>query len=318
MLSRLCQAPLVLFHRFDAGEYLRMVERWQGTHSILALTAYIAILNHPDVERRDISSLNRVFTGGAPVSPAVVDRFEAVTGQYMHNTYGMTETSCATHIVPYGMRAPIDPASGALAVGLPAPNVEAKVVGLEDGKELPAGEIGEINSMGPTVVPGYWNNPEQTAHALRDGFMHTGDVGIRDEDGWFYLVDRAKDLIVASGYKVWPREVEDVIYEHPAVREVAVVGVADEYRGETVKAFVSLKPGVAATPAEIIDHCRAVMAAYKYPRSVEIVDELPKTVTGKLTRRTLREKADPRPRTGGLPPTDQRVVLNEEDGLYAK
>lgn len=320
MLSRICRSPLVLFHRFEASEYLRMVERWRGTHSILALTAYIAILDHPDIGRRDISSLDRVFTGGAPVSPAVVERFEAVTGQYMHNTYGMTETSSATHIVPYGMRAPIDPATGALAVGLPAPNVDARIVDLEDGSELPPGELGEIKSMGPTVVPGYWNNPRQTAHALRDGFMHTGDVGVRDGDGWFYLVDRAKDLIVAGGYKVWPREVEDVIYEHPAVREVAVVGVADDYRGETVKAFVSPRPGATVTPEEIIEHCRAVMAAYKYPRQVEIVDQLPKTVTGKLARRRLREKekADFRPRAEELPPIDQRVVFNEEDGLYAK
>ena len=138
------------------------------------------------------------------------------------------------------------------------------------------------------MVLGYWNKPEETEHALPGGVLRTGDVGFMDEQGWFYIVDRKKDLINASGYKVWPREVEDVLYEHAAVREAAVVGVPDEYRGETVKAFVSLQPDAVVTADELVAHCQDRIAAYKYPRSVEIIDELPKTVTGKILRRELR------------------------------
>jgi long-chain acyl-CoA synthetase len=160
----------------------------------------------------------------------------------------------------------------------------------EDGKELPTGEVGEIATSGPQVVPGYWEKPEATAESIPGGELRTGDVGFMDEQGWFYLVDRKKDMINAAGYKVWPREVEDVLYGHPAVREVAVVGVPDEYRGETVKAFVSLKAGASATPEEIIAWAKERMAAYKYPRTVELIGELPKTTTGKILRRELRDQ----------------------------
>jgi long-chain acyl-CoA synthetase len=183
----------------------------------------------------------------------------------------------------------VDPNSGALSVGVPIYNTVVRILG-EDGEELPPGEVGEIATSGPQVVPGYWNKPEATAESLPGGELRTGDVGFMDEQGWFYLVDRKKDMINAAGYKVWPREVEDVLYGHPAVREAAVVGVPDPYRGETVKAFVSLKPGTSATPEEIVAFARERMAAYKYPRSVEVVDELPKTTTGKILRRELRDK----------------------------
>jgi long-chain acyl-CoA synthetase len=158
----------------------------------------------------------------------------------------------------------------------------------EDGKDVPTGEVGEFVTSGPQVVAGYWNKPEETEHALPGGALHTGDVGFMDEEGWYYVVDRKKDMIIASGYKVWPREVEDVLYQHAAVREAAVIGVPDDYRGETVKAFVSLRPGETVTEAELVQFCKERMAAYKYPRFVELVDELPKTVTGKILRRELR------------------------------
>ncbi|MBQ6643877.1 MAG: AMP-binding protein, partial [Saccharopolyspora sp.] len=151
-------------------------------------------------------------------------------------------------------------------------------------------EEGELVISGPQVVPGYWNKPEETAHALPGGALHTGDVGYRDAAGWFYLVERKKDQIYAGGSEGWPREVEDVLYEHPAVREAAVVGVADPYRGETVKGYVSVRPGQRATPEELVAFCKERMAAYKYPREVEVLDELPKTTTGKLLRRELRAR----------------------------
>ncbi len=149
--------------------------------------------------------------------------------------------------------------------------------------------MAEIATSGPQVIPGYWNKPEATLASLPGGELLTGDVGFTDADGWFYLVDRKKDMINAAGYKVWPREVEDVLYGHPAVREVAVIGIPDEYRGETVKAFVSLKPGASASEAELIEFCKATMAAYKYPRSIEFLEDLPKTVTGKILSRELRD-----------------------------
>jgi long-chain acyl-CoA synthetase len=160
----------------------------------------------------------------------------------------------------------------------------------EHGEDVPVGELGEIAIRGPGVVPGYWARPAATATAMPGGEMRTGDVGFMDTQGWFYLVDRKKDLIIASGYKVWPREVEDVLVAHPAVREAVVVGTPDAYRGETVKAYVSLRPAAAATPAQLIDFCKGKLANYKYPRLIEIMEELPKTATGKLLRRELRAR----------------------------
>jgi len=191
--------------------------------------------------------------------------------------------------VPFGAEAPVDEASGALSVGVPVYNTVVRIVS-DAGQDLPAGEIGELVTTGPQVVAGYWNKPDESAAALSGGSLHTGDVGYMDERGWFYIVDRKKDQINAGGYKVWPREVEDVLYEHEAVREAAVVGVPDPYRGETVKAFVSLRPGASLTEEELIAFAKERMAAYKYPRQIEFLDEIPKTVTGKLLRRELRTR----------------------------
>ncbi|WP_242822383.1 long-chain-fatty-acid--CoA ligase [Thermaerobacter marianensis] len=291
-VAGLAGVPVILGYRFDPGEMLRLIERWRGTFMVAAITAYIALMNHPDFGRRDLSSLGKAYSGGAPIPAAVVERFEAATGAYIHNIYGLTETTSPSHAVPLGRRAPVDPDSGALSVGVPVPNTVVKVVDLETGRDLPPGEVGELVTRGPMVVPGYWKKPEETAHAIRDGWLRTGDVGRMDAQGWFYVIDRRKDMIIASGFKVWPREVEDVLYRHPAVREAAVIGVPDPYRGETVKAVVSLKPEFEGrvTPEELIAFCRERMAAYKYPRQVEIVPELPKTLTGKILRRVLRER----------------------------
>jgi len=291
-IAALAGIPVVLFYRFDAGETLRLIERWKVTMTVASITVYIALMNHPDIRNRDLSTFVKAYSGGAPVSEAIVRQFEDLTGLYLYNVYGMTETNSPSHIVPWGERAPVDRESGALSVGVPIPNAVIKVVDLEQGTQaLAPGEIGEIVDFGPMVIPGYWQKPEETAHAIRDEWLYTGDVGKMDKDGWFYVVDRKKDMIVASGYKVWPRDVEDVIYQHPAVKETAVVGVPDPYRGETVKAFVALKDGMVGSvgPEEIISFCKDRMAAYKYPRQVEIVPEIPKTLTGKFLRRTLRE-----------------------------
>jgi long-chain acyl-CoA synthetase len=176
-----------------------------------------------------------------------------------------------------------------LSVGVPM--LSAKVAVLDDqGTPLPAGELGELAVAGPQVVPGYWRNESATEDAIRDGWLRTGDVGYVDGDGWYYLVDRKKDMIIASGYKVWPREVEDVLYTHNAVLEAAVIGRSDPYRGETVIAYVSLREGVSLQPGELVEYCRSRMAVYKCPREVAIVDVIPKTATGKILRRSMREK----------------------------
>jgi long-chain acyl-CoA synthetase len=279
--------PIVLGYRFDPVTMLDLIERERPTFTVGAITVFTALMNDPSCEGRDLSSLTKVYSGGAPIAPATVERFQKEVGPYIHNIYGLTETTSPSHGVPMGATAPVDPTSGALSVGVPIFNTVVQVVD-EDGHEVPPGEIGEFVTTGPQVIAGYWNKPDETAHALPGGSLHTGDVGFMDEEGWYYVVDRKKDMIIASGYKVWPREVEDVLYQHPAVREAAVVGVPDDYRGETVKAFVSLRPGAQAEPAELIQFCKERMAAYKYPRVVELVEELPKTVTGKILRRELR------------------------------
>jgi long-chain acyl-CoA synthetase len=283
----LTAAPLILTYRFEAGVMLEAIAAHEPHFTIGAITAFIALMNHPDAHSRSFSSLHKLYSGGAPVPPAVVEAFRDKFGIYIHNGYGMTETTSPSHVVPFGREAPVDPASGSLAIGVPVFNTDSWIAG-EDGRPLPSGEIGEIVVRGPQVVPGYWRRPEETAAAIRDGWLYTGDVGFMDEAGWFYLVDRKKDMINAAGFKVWPREVEDVLYTHPAIREAAVVGVPDPYRGETVKAVVSLKPGMKVTEEELIAFCKARMAAYKYPRLVEIRDDLPKTSTGKILRRALR------------------------------
>jgi long-chain acyl-CoA synthetase len=288
-LSQSAGVPLMLFHRFDGAEVLRLSRKWRPTMCVAAITAYIALMNESG-ECPDF--LPKCYSGGAPVPPSLTGRFEARFGTYIHNIYGLTESASPTHATPLGARAPVDPVSGALSIGVPIPNCEAKVIGLEDpDQEMPPGEAGELALKGPMIFPGYWNKPAESERAFHNGYFRTGDVAIMDENGWFYLVDRKKDMIIASGFKVWPREVEDTLYQHPAVREAAVVGAPDSYRGETVKAFVSLKQEYAGQvrEAEIIQFCKDRMAAYKYPREVVFVPEIPKTATGKFLRRQLRE-----------------------------
>ncbi len=292
MVGHLCVAlltgcPLVLTHRFEPQVVLDAIREHRPTFTVGAITVFIALAGAEGGRREDWSSLRAVYSGGAPIAPAVTDRFEEQTGLYIHNIYGLTETTSPSHAVPLGRRAPVDPTSGALSVGVPVFDTVVRILA-EDGSEAPVGEIGEIATSGPGVVPGYWGRPDATAESLPGGELRTGDVGFMDADGWFYLVDRKKDMINAAGYKVWPREVEDVLYGHPAVREVAVVGVPDEYRGESVKAYVALRPGAQLDAEELVGWARERMAAYKYPRSVEFLDELPKTTTGKILRRELR------------------------------
>ena len=296
-VATLVPMPLVLFYRFDVDALLDLVEHYRTTFTVASITAFIALMNHPTAHERDLSSFVKLYSGGAPISPATVEAYERLFGTYIHSVYGLTETTSPSHIVPFGTRAPVDPKSGALGVGVPIFNTMSSIVD-ESHRELSVGDLGEIAISGPQIIPGYWNKPDETNQTMPDAVLYTGDVGFMDEDGWFYVVDRKKEMINAAGYKVWPREVEDVLYAHPAVREAAVVGGPDDYRGESVKAFVSLKAGRIVDEPELIAFCKERMAAYKYPRQIEILDELPKTPSGKILRRELRGRGAAEPRPG--------------------
>ena len=280
-------SPLVLAYRFEPGVVLDVLRRERPAYMVGPSTAYMALMSHPAFSRDAFSSFRTVASGGAPLPPTVVERFRDATGLYLRNGYGLTESTAATSVVPLGGEAPVDPDSGTLSVGLPLPAALVRIVD-EHRHDLGPGEIGEITVEGPMVVPAYWNLPDATSQSIPNGRLYTGDVGFMDADGWLYVVDRKKDMINASGFKVWPREVEDVLYQHPAVREAAVVGVPDDYRGETVAAFVSLRPGQAVEPEQVMSFCRERLAAYKAPRSVEVLEELPKTASGKILRREMR------------------------------
>jgi long-chain acyl-CoA synthetase len=278
-VSFLAPLPLVLAYRFEPQVVLDALLEHRPTCTIGAITALNALLGSPQFTKDHFSSFTSVYSGGAAISPTAERRFLEATGTQVHNAYGLTETTSPMTLTPFGSPSPVDPTSGALSVGVPVPSTIVRIQG-EDGTDLPLGEVGEIVADGPQVVAGYWGKPDETAANLPGGALKSGDVGFMNPEGWIFIVDRKKDMINASGYKVWPREVEDVLAEH--------VGVPDEKRGETVKAFVSVKPGTSVTPEELIAHCKQRMAAYKYPRQVVVIDELPKTVTGKILRRELR------------------------------
>lgn len=283
----LVECPVILPGRFDPATALDLIEQHEATLLLGSATIFTALMLHAEDGSDRLRSIRRAYSGGAPVAPALVNRFRSRFGIEIRTCYGLTETCGPAHFAPPVGELPVDVETGALAVGLPIYDSEVAILDA-DGRPLPPGHAGEIVIRGPHVFAGYWNNPDETAHALRDGWLRSGDVGLMDESGWFYVVDRLKDQINASGYKVWPREVEDVLLAHPDVLEVAVVGVPDSYRGESVVACVSRTPGSLVTAEELRAHCRALLAAYKVPVRIDLVEELPKTFSGKIKRSTIR------------------------------
>jgi long-chain acyl-CoA synthetase len=279
--------PMVLTYRFEPATVLSLVATYRPTFAIGAITAFISMLDRGGDDVEALRSLGTVFSGGAAVPASVVERYFAATGHYIHNIYGLTETTSACIGTPLGETAPVDEASGALSIGVPMGGTTVTIVD-DEGRPVAPGVQGEIVVAGPQVVAGYWNRPDETANAFREFGVHTGDVGVMDERGWVYVVDRKKDLVVVSGYKVWPRDVEDVLYQHPAVSEAAVVGQPDDYRGETLHAYLTLRAGKSVTQGELVALCREKLSAYKVPTHFTFVDELPKTSTGKILRRALR------------------------------
>ncbi|WP_280416476.1 class I adenylate-forming enzyme family protein [Nocardia carnea] len=283
------RTSLVFTGRFTTDVAVDALREHGVTYTIGSITAFNAMMNSEYATAEHFSTIKTLYSGGAPVPPSTVARFQERFGHYIHNAYGMTETSSAVTAVPPGTNAPVDPDSGTLSIGLPLPGVNVEVVA-PDGRPLPPSSQGELVVTGPQVIRGYWRRPGESEAALPEGHLRTGDSAIVDEQGWVYLVDRIKDQINVSGYKVWPREVEDILYEHPAVLEAAVVGIPDEYQGESVAAYVSLKDGHSTQPDELISFARDRLAPYKRPRVVEIVTDLPKTQTGKIRRRALRDQ----------------------------
>ncbi|WP_456467948.1 long-chain-fatty-acid--CoA ligase [Archaeoglobus sp.] len=269
----------------DIKRILESIQKYKVSIFCGVPTMYNAILNHPDLKKYDLSSIKACISGAAPLPIEVKREFERVTGGKLVEGYGLSETSPVTHANPlYGVNK-----EG--SIGIPFPDTYAVVVDNE-GKILPIGEVGELAVKGPQVMKGYWKMEEETKKVLVNGWLLTGDMAKMDEDGYFYIVDRKKDMIIAGGYNIYPREVEEVLYEHPAVLEAAVVGVPDPYRGETVKAFIVLKPEYKGKVSEddIIKFCKERLAAYKVPRIVEFRDELPKSAVGKILRRVLRDE----------------------------
>lgn len=275
----------VLLPRFDAKEVLEAVPQYQVSFLPGAPTMYVALINHPEVSNYNLSSIKACLSGSAPLPVQVQHEFERLTGGWLGEGYGLSETSPVTHCTPvigkrvYG------------SIGLPVSDTVCRIVDLETGsQELPPGEVGELAIKGPQVMKGYWNNQAETDLVFKDGWLLTGDIARMDEEGFTYIIDRKKDTIIAGGFNIYPRDIEDVLYAYPKVKEVTVVGVPDAYRGETVKAYIVLKEGQTATEEEIITFCRGRMAAFKVPRSVDFRETLPKSLVGKALRRALREE----------------------------
>ena len=277
---------IILLPKFDVATVLKTIHKLRPTVFPSVPTIFIALIHHPDLRRYDLTSLWGSISGSAPLPQDVQDQFEALTKGRIIEGYGLTETSPVTHLNPIaGRRKPG-------SIGLPFPNTDCRIVDAETGcRDLPIGQVGELLLRGPQVMSGYWQNPEETALVRRDGWFYTGDLARMDDDGFFYIVDRKKDLIIASGFNIFPREVEEILHQHPAVQDVVVFGVPESYRGETVMAIVVPKPETPLTAEELISFCRERLAAYKVPTIIEFREELPKTLVGKVLRHQLRQEA---------------------------
>jgi len=289
---------MVLMPKFDPESTLKTIQKQRPTLFPGAPTIYIGLLNHPDLKKYDLSSIDSCISGSAALPSEVQQKFEEVTGGKLVEGYGLTESSPVTHANFLWDRPRVKG-----SIGVPWPDTEAAIFSMESSEPLPPGEVGELAVKGPQVMKGYWNRPEETAETLRDGWLLTGDLGYMDDDGYFYIVDRKKDMIIAGGYNIYPREIEEVLYEHPAVQEAVAAGIPDPYRGETVKAYIVLKEGTNVTEKELNEFARKHLAAYKAPREYEFRAELPKTAVGKILRRALVE--------------EEKKKMNEEDEKWA-
>ena len=274
----------ILIPKPQPEQLMEAITKFKPTFAPLVPTMFIGLLNHPGIDQANLTSIKGCFSGSAPLPVEVIRDFEAKTGSTIVEGFGMTESSPVTHINPFVGERKVG------SIGLPISDTECRIVDLNDGEtNMPLGESGELLLKGPQVMKGYWNKPEATAETLTDGWLHTGDIGKMDEDGYFYIVDRKKDMIISGGYNVYPRDIEEVFFEHPKVLEAAALGVPHPKRGEQVKVFVALKEGETATEEELLAYCKDKLAAYKLPTMIEFRDELPKTNVGKVLKKDLRE-----------------------------
>ncbi len=281
-------STLVLGYRFEPNYYLDLLATHEVTWTTGVSTAYRAMLEAMRARPRQFPKLRVLGCGGAPIPAQLLADVRQGFGVALSPGYGLTESTSAVTSTPGETLPLVDDDTGITSVGLAMVGAQI-VVADETGTPVPAGVQGEIYVRSPGTMSGYWQNPDATTAAFRDDWLLTGDVGYLNEQGWLFIVDRTKNVIIASGYKVWPREVEEVLYAHPAVREAAVVGVSDHYRGETVKAYVSIRAGASVSAEDLITYCSNNLAAYKTPREIEFLDELPKNQNGKILHRQLRQ-----------------------------
>ncbi len=276
----------ILVPKPQPEQLLEAFRKFKPSFAPLVPTMFIGMLAHPDIKKTDLSCIKGCFSGSAPLPIEVIKEFEDISGGVIVEGFGMTETCPVTHMNPF------NPAKRKVgSVGIPVPDTIAKIVDIETGtKEMPIGVEGELLVKGPQVMKGYHNRPDATAETIRDGWLHTGDIAKMDEDGYFYIVDRIKDMIISGGYNVYPRDIEEVLYEHPKVMEACSIGVPHKHRGEAVKAFIVLKESETATAKELIEFCEKHLAKYKLPTEIEFRNELPKTNVGKILRKDLRKE----------------------------
>ncbi|MFH1103194.1 MAG: long-chain fatty acid--CoA ligase [Pseudomonadota bacterium] len=272
---------------------LEAIRKFKPTFAPLVPTMYIGILNHPDIDKTDLTSIKGCFSGSAPLPVEVIRKFEEKTGAIIVEGFGLTEATPVTHINPFGGQRKVG------SIGLPISDTESRIVELDDWtKDVTVGEPGELLIKGPQVMKGYWKMPDETAATLSDGWLHTGDIAKMDEEGYFFIVDRKKDMVISGGYNVYPREIDEVFYDHPKVLEACSIGIPHPTRGEAVKVFVVLKEGEKATPEEFIAYCQTRLAKFKLPTEIEFRDSLPKSVVGKVLRKELKNQEKTKPKAG--------------------
>jgi len=274
----------ILVPRPEPGSIIEMLKKFRPHFLPAVPTIFVGLLNSEEFRKMDLSFIKGFFSGAAPLAADTIQQLKDLTGATMLEVYGLTETAPIATVTPWGGK--IKPGT----VGIPVPNTDVKVVDVETGKEeMKQGVPGEVIIKGPQVMKGYYKKPEETAAVLKEGWLYTGDIGFFDEDGYLSIADRKKDMIIASGYNIYPREIDEILFEHPKVLEACAIGIPDAYRGETVKAFIVVKPGETLTEEEITQWCKEKLAAYKVPKMIEFVDALPKSAIGKILRREVKE-----------------------------
>ncbi len=288
-------STIILLPQFNIMNVLKAIERYKITIFPGVPTIYVVLNNNKKTKKYDVSSISYCLSGGAPLPGEVLKRFEEITGGSLVEGYGLSEASPVTHC------SPLEGLKKEGSIGIPFPDTEAKIVGgVFRKKELPPGKIGELVIRGPQVMKGYWNMSRDTKESLRKGWLYTGDMAKMDEDGYFYIVDRKKELIISGGENIYPREIEEILYRHPKVLDAAVVGIPDEYRGEIVKVYIVPKEGVEIDEEEIINYCKENLAKFKVPKIVEFRNEMPKSILGKILKRVLLEEEKQKQKNKGL------------------